>query len=69
MYYAVVFLFKTFFFNVKPGNTAGRTGFCRIYSRWHQLPPKHWCPLHSIIAKGTAILISAFLSWYKPPAV
>jgi hypothetical protein len=25
-------------------------------TRWHLFPPQHWCLLHSITAKGTAIL-------------
>ena len=37
--------------------------------RWHLFPPQQWCLLHSIIATGTAIINSVFLSRYMPSAV
>jgi len=68
MYHSVVFLFRTVFLDVTPGSTVRGTGSCTC-RRWHLFPPQHWCLLHSIIVKVTAIHNSAFLSRHMPPAV
>jgi hypothetical protein len=68
-YHSAVFLFRTVLSYVTPGSTVGETGSRRTCRRWHLFPPQHCCLLHSITARGTAILNSVFLSRYMPPAV